>query len=419
MFLPELLLFRRGSCGDPYGWPHPFHPKIRTFGRPGTTPDMERPDPEILLLELLRGALWGSVVDSRRLAACDASTWETLYGLASQQGVSALLWEEVGRQPAEAQPPKALRLRWAFETARVEGRWKRQRRAVARLAAFYARHGMPMLLLKGYGLSLCYPVPEHRPCGDVDIWLFGHCAGGDAAITRELGVEVDTEKEHHTAFWFDGIPVENHYDFLNIRFYTSNRRLEWLLKCLAAAPEESVEVGNTRVFLPSATFNALFLLRHAAGHFAGCGIGLRHFVDWMLFVAANRTRIDWSIVLPAVRESGMQPFVDCFLRVCIDFLGLDAVCVPPVHRNPTLEHRMLEAVLHPPFSGRIPERRLPGIWFRLRRWWACRWMRRMVYDEPLTRSFLRMSWIHVKRHLPYFQAREAADRARRAAQTLG
>lgn len=380
-------------------------------------PDMEKNDPENLLIQLLRRALWGSPEDSRRLAACDAAAWERLYGLAAQQGVLALLWEVLERLPAEQQPPKALRLRWAFETVRVERRWRRQYRAVARLAAFYARHGIPMMLLKGCGLSRCYPVPEHRPCGDVDIWLFGHQPGGDAALARELGIEVDTQKEHHTTFRLDDIPVENHYDFLNTRTCASNRRLERLLKRLAAHPGEFVEVGDTRVYLPPATFNALFLLRHAAGHFAGGAIGLRHFADWMRFVAACHDRIDWLVVQSAVRKSGMHSFVDGFQGVCIGFLGLDADLLPPVRRDPRLERRMLEAVLHPPFSGPVPGRRLPGIWFRLRRWWACRWMRRMVYDEPLALGFLRMLWIHVKRHLPLLQAREAADRARRAAQS--
>lgn len=416
------LFYRGGGLSGPVFAEK--RPEMRPFGGRGRTPrravtitDMEKNDPEKLLLEWLRRALWGTPASLEGLAACDAAAWETLYGLAAQQGVLALLWEVLEPLSAEVQPPKALRLRWAFETVRVERRWRRQHRAVARLAAFYARHGIPMMLLKGCGLSRCYPVPEHRPCGDVDIWLFGHQPGGDAALARELGIEVDMEKEHHTTFWFDGIPVENHYDFLNTRTCASNRRLERLLKRLAARPGESFEMGEARVYLPSATFNALFLLRHAAGHFAGCAIGLRHFVDWMRFVAACHDRIDWPVVQSAVRESGMQPFVDCFLGVCIGFLGLDADLLPPVRRDPRLERRMLEAVLHPPLSGTVPARRLPGIWFRLRRWWACRWMRRMVYDEPLALGFLRMSWLHVKRHLPLLQAREAADRARRAAQS--
>ncbi len=375
---------------------------------------MQKNDPTTLLFDLLREALWHTAGASLCLASYDAAEWERLFRLAVRQGVAAVVWEVVERLPAELQPPRALRLRWAFETGRIERRWQRQRRCVARLAAFYARHGIRMMLLKGYGLSLCYPVPEHRPCGDVDIWLFGRQAEADVLITREWGIAVDTGKEHHTTFRLDDIPVENHYDFLDTFTHASNRRLELLLKRLAARPVASVPVADTRVYLPSATFQALFLLRHAAGHFAACGIGVRHLVDWTLFVARSHDRIDWPLVERAVRESGMETFTQCFRALCVEHLGLDETWMPPLRRNRPLERRMLQALLNISLSPDIPANRLHGIWFRLRRWWSFRWMRRMVYDEGLAKSFLRMSWSHLRRHLPPLRNREEADRIRRA-----
>ena len=362
---------------------------------------MENSESEKGLFILLRKALWGGPVGGETLDRLDAAAWEALYRLAAEQGVLRLLWEAVERLPAPQQPPRPLRLRWAFETRRIERRWHRQLRAVERLAAFYARRGIPMMLLKGYGLSRYYPVPEHRPCGDVDIWLFGRRAEGDAALARELGIEVDMRPEHHTTFRLDDIPVENHYDFLNTRSCAANARYERILKRYAADPGEAIRVGETRVYLPPASFGALFLLRHAAVHFAGAGIGLRHFVDWALFVAHNYRCIDWPVVVGAVRESGMAPFVEGFCSLCIDRLGLDAVCLPPLRRNPAVEARMLAAVLHPALPGEVPAARIPGIWFRLRRWWAGRWQRSLVYDEPLLRSFLRMVRNHVVRHWPF------------------
>ena len=375
---------------------------------------MKANDPTSLLFLLLRRALGNPAEELRGLASCDAAVWERLFRLARRQGVAALIWEAVGRLPAALQPPRALRLRWAFETERIEQRWERQRRCVARLAAFYARHGIRMLLLKGYGLSLDYPVPEHRPCGDVDIWLFGRQAEADALLAREWGIAVDTRKEHHTTFRLDDIPVENHYDFLDTRAHASNRRLESLLKHLAASPGEAVPVAGITVFRPPATFQALFLLRHAAGHFAACGIGVRHLVDWTLFVTHHHERIDWSIVERAVRESGMEPFANCFRALCIEYLGLDESWMPPIGRNRTLEDRVLQALLEASFREAIPRSRLRSIRFRWRRWWSLRWMRRLVYKEPFARSFLRMVWRHLKGHLPPLHRREVQERHRRA-----
>lgn len=44
---------------------------------------------------------------------------------------------------------------------------------IGELARFYAKHGIRMMVLKGWGLSLNYPVPNHRACSDLDIYLFG------------------------------------------------------------------------------------------------------------------------------------------------------------------------------------------------------------------------------------------------------
>lgn len=39
-----------------------------------------------------------------------------------------------------------------------------------------------MMVLKGYGLGKNYPAPNHRPCGDIDIWNFGRQEEVDALI---------------------------------------------------------------------------------------------------------------------------------------------------------------------------------------------------------------------------------------------
>lgn len=44
-----------------------------------------------------------------------------------------------------------------------------------------------MMVLKGYGLSLNYLKPSHRPCGDIDIWLFGKQKEADDARGTSQG----------------------------------------------------------------------------------------------------------------------------------------------------------------------------------------------------------------------------------------
>ena len=253
------------------------------------------------------------------------------------------------------------------------------------------------MLLKGYGLSLFYPVPEHRPCGDIDIWLFGRQPEADKLVAREWGVPVDVHKEHHTTFDVDGIMVENHYDFVNKETHASNARLERLFKQYAAQPGESVAVAGVAVYLPSEQLNALFLLRHAAVHFAAINIGLRHVLDWCVFVAHCHDRIDWPALYAVARETRMVGFLNCLNALCVDCLGLEAPSLPDFERDAELEKRVLDEILSPAFSGEQPEGLLRVVRFKTRRWWANRWKHRLVFDEGLAGAFVHSAWAHLKR----------------------
>ena len=367
----------------------------------GSGIDLRMTDDELedRLFALLRAALWngsGTTVCGPfgafgAFGPFGPDAWRALHALATRQGVSALVWEVLERLPAELRPPRELLLHWAVQTERAEHRWHRQQRTLARLAAFYARHGIPMMVLKGCGLSRFYPVPEHRPCGDIDIWLFGHRAAGDDRMAREWGIRINAESEHHTTFRIDGIPVENHDNWVHPGKYASNARYEARLTRCAAEPGDCTEVEGVRVYLPSATFDALFLMRHMAVHFVEAHIGLRHLTDWALFVAHARDRIDWTEFRTGVRDAGMQPFADCVQALCVDRLGMDASWVPPFRRDAALERRMLADVLDFQSPDPLPDTWLCGTRLRFRRWWSNRWKYRMVYAESLAGTLLRLS----------------------------
>ena len=349
------------------------------------------------LFALVRATLRNRMDDASLFEGTDAAQWREIYDLSSVQGVLAQAWDGMQFLPEAMRPPRALRLQWAVNVERIEKVYRRQERAIARLAAFYREHAIPMMLLKGYGLSLFYPVPEHRPCGDIDIWLFGRQPEADKLVAREWGVPVDVHKEHHTTFDVDGIMVENHYDFVNKETHASNARLERLFKQYAAQPGESVAVAGVAVYLPSEQLNALFLLRHAAVHFAAINIGLRHVVDWCVFVAHCHDRIDWPALYAVAREAGMVRFLDCLNAVCIDYLGLDASSLPAFERDAELEKRVLDEILSPAFSDERPEGLLRVVRFKARRWWTNRWKHRLVFDEGLAGAFVRSAWAHLKR----------------------
>ena len=135
--------------------------------------------------------------------------WRELYTAASSQGVSALVWDGIRRLPPELQPSRELRLRWAYNVERIERRYGQQRRRAAELAAAYAEAGIRTVVLKGFAVSRLYPVPEHRPCGDLDCFLCGDYERGNR-VAEQVGAEVKRDYYKHSHIVFRGLTVENH-----------------------------------------------------------------------------------------------------------------------------------------------------------------------------------------------------------------
>lgn len=338
--------------------------------------------------------------------------WELIF----EHNLAALVWDQYQNNQETCQlisdvlPTKTQRIRLALVAEQIKTRYARQRAVIAKLAKFFGEHGIKMMVLKGYGLSLNYPVPNHRPCGDVDIWLFEERVAADGTMQRvvaqqradellkeKLGVDIDNDKHHHTVFYIDGVMVENHYDFLNIHAHRSSRIIEERLKVLAQQDLEPIDVDGATIYLPSPDLHALFMLRHSASHFAAERIVIRHLLDWRYFVEKYSARIDWNGLEGFARELNMHRFLHCLNAICTDKLGLPQDCVPAFERDPQLEARVWSEILQPEFTAQQPKNAgyLRSWNFMFRRWWTNRWKHRITYPEGLVETFFVQLWSHL------------------------
>ena len=119
--------------------------------------------------------------------------WASIKVLADVQGLTAIVMDGIERLPDQLRPPKTLTLQWIGEVLQsYERRYPDYEKAIGELAGFYRTQEIKLMILKGYGLSLNYPKPNHRPCGDIDTWFFGKQQEADVLLTKELGINVDT-----------------------------------------------------------------------------------------------------------------------------------------------------------------------------------------------------------------------------------
>ena len=323
--------------------------------------------------------------------------WNAIEKLAAEQGLSAILVDGIERLPEGQRPPKPVLLQWIGETLQgYEYRYEQYRKAIAEMAAFYNQHGLKMMVLKGYAFALDWSKPEHRPCGDIDIWLFGSYKEADRLLLKEKSIVVDSTHIHHTVFSWGDFMVENHYDIVDTVTSRSNVRIERLFKKLAMDDTHSVEVYGEKVYIPSPNFHALFLLRHAIMHFTGEGITIRHALDWGFFVKANGQKIDWEWLITVLTEYGMDRFFYTLNAICIDYLGFDVDIFPQVRFEPIMKKRVLEELLS--FTsplGDEPKGLIKRGIFKYHRRKAREWKHKLCYKEPLWSHLLSSLWLHI------------------------
>ena len=380
----------------------------------------------------------------------DKVDWVALKALAAKQGLSAVVLDGIAALPSsttqefKTEMPQKLRRQWIGEVIRFyETRYEQYEKAISSLAGFYNQHGFKMMVLKGYACSLDWPKPNHRQCGDIDIWLFNQQAAADKELVSSRKLQdpefkIDNSHHHHTVFRWKGFSVENHYDFVNVHAKKSNKELEVIFKELGnesnvnpnvnfndnpndndnslkpetwnlkqgtynLKPETSlrgtriscVEVNGEKVYLPSPDLHALFLLKHTMMHFASEGIMLRQLLDWAFFVDNHGTEVDWAYVIAVLDNFGMRQMFNIMNAICVYDLGFDEGLFPEVQYVPDMKDMVLNEILEPRYSASVPKDFFTRMVFKIRRWRDNRWKHKLCYNDSLWSAFWRGVWGHL------------------------
>jgi len=341
-------------------------------------------------LQLVRSGIGHGAIHPTKIA-----DWPTLKALADAQGLSAVVLDGIDKQNSNDLPLQ-MKLEWIGEVLQsYEQRYGHYIQAIKEMARFYNGHGYKMMILKGYTCSLDWAKPEHRPCGDIDIWLFGKQEEADEKLRKELGIKVDSSHHHHTVFEWKGFTVENHYDFVNVYAHKSSRELEKIFKELGKDDSHFVEVSGEKVYLPSPNLHALFLIRHMVSHFAAAEITLRQVLDWAFFVEKHTSEIDWEWLVGVLDKYHMKDFYNCINAICVGDLGFKVNIFPQVQFEPALKDKILADIIEPAFGSAEPRGFVKRMAYKYRRWQGNAWKQRLCYPEKRWIYFLGGIWAKI------------------------
>ncbi len=161
--------------------------------------------------------------------------------------------------------------------------------------------GIPYLVLKGACAAIYYPEPMRRTLGDIDILVPPDCFSDAYCALKKADYKTSDPLEgddRHAHFSRNGILVELHRRYATLQTKDQERLLDdWLYK---AEPVEG-KIGKYTFPMPEDQLNGLVLLAHINQHLED-GLGLRHLVDWCMFVQHSLPDEQW----PAFKEKTDQ-----------------------------------------------------------------------------------------------------------------
>src|SRR5665648_514599 len=310
------------------------------------------------LFALLRYAIWQNRDGDQINFDLTSQEWQRLIENAANMGVLAIAFDALPKGEALPGLSKELMIRWGLSVQRFEDRNRRQREALKELIAYFREHQIEVLLLKGLGLAENYPLPAHRECGDLDIYLFGDYEKGNQAI-EALGIEVDRENSKHSSFFFKGIPVENHFSFLNVDLSQTDIKLEiHLHRILKEQGYETIMIDDIGVRVPTPDFTSLFLTRHNITHFLALGLVFRHFCDMALFFSSNAERINFESFRKIITEEQQFNLFCTFTQFAHLYLGMPDTPLLIHDKCKTISERVLSDTLNSKYRRIIVEEQM-------------------------------------------------------------
>lgn len=292
-----------------------------------------------IVVDIINLSLWNKSFNESLMLSLSESDWKKLFTIAQFQGLAAVFVDGLNKLNHQTPACKAFIREYGVITIiGSERRWQRQFNTAKKLSDAFQKNGISTLLLKGLGLSLCYPTPQYRESNDIDIYLFGKYEEGNQLAKRLFNAKVDkfTKKEDH--IFLDDITLDNHIHFV-WPGTNSGRELDQYLKGLLY-PEVLPKFPDSCILLPPIDFNYMFLLSHSYGHFMREGMALRQMTDIACYLNSNENGLNWNLINDKLNKYHLKSFSDAILSFIEYYFGLS------FGYKPTSNTQLLEQIMN-------------------------------------------------------------------------
>ena len=287
---------------------------------------------EQLFFELIRVAIGTQESLSRLPSACE---WGELYKMAKKQSLVGVCFAGLQRLGADADEGFARigisemqYLTWMGMTAKIQQKNQTVDEQCAELQAKLSADGLRSCILKGQGVGQLYA--EHlrglRQSGDIDIYV--DCGMEKAlAYAREKFGDVEYDYINAHVHCCEDTEVELHWRAQALTNVFANRRLQKWLK--SSKVQSSILGGRVtlangeELVVPSAEFNAFYILLHCYHHMFESGLGLRQLMDYYFVLRTSYdNHNDDENIVALFEEFGMKKFASGVMWIMKGVFGI-------------------------------------------------------------------------------------------------
>ena len=183
-------------------------------------------------------------------------------------------------------------------------------------------------ILKGTSVAICYPDPDMRALGDIDLLVKPECQEMAIQVLKRLGYTAPEESfthPYHVDFYGNGVVVELHYAASTFPENDCGKSAKSIMDgCWDHIIYEVIREHSFPCL--GDVHQALSLLMHMERHMTSGCIGLRQLCDWAVFMSTMSVETYGERIMPTLEQCGLSKFASVLTQVCIRYLGLTVKC---------------------------------------------------------------------------------------------
>ena len=191
-------------------------------------------------------------------------------------------------------------------------------------------NGIECIVLKGISLASCYPVPEYRKLGDLDLYISRKSDVTKAKKLLESNgyIEEDELSDHHLTYHYTfpktgrRFLLELHYRVVGMYQYDrANQIVDQVYSSENLIPVTQAINGTLYSVLPPTEY-VFYMIHHMLKHYLYSGFGIRLLCDFTFYLKRHEKEINFRQIHEWCRESRISHLYEIILECCRKYLGL-------------------------------------------------------------------------------------------------